>query len=229
MSAFVVQRPFNPPAVMPRRLWAVLLSTLLVALGLALAGCDQEAKALKETNAAFDRAIDSLDGDGAAAFLSTESVSRATTLLRHAATMTKEQVQSLPLGDRLEILIMRARLTPKQMRELDGRGYFALAVRSQWLGSTSDAGRTAVKINSRGTEGTITLYRKGNPIPLEGHFVKENGQWKCNNGVTRASTIRDIASGARENGMTENQYLLAVVRRFVNSEVTETLWDRPRG
>lgn len=103
-----------------------------------LAGCGGEREQIEATFEEISQAATRGDGEAFVRLLAPESFAHYDTLIQMALNGKAVQVAALPLTDRAEIVMMRNRMTRKELSAMDGRSWLVHAVRNQWYGGALD-------------------------------------------------------------------------------------------
>ncbi|MEK6702443.1 MAG: hypothetical protein AABZ53_09280 [Planctomycetota bacterium] len=208
---------------------SIALVLIMLSFVSVLGGCDAEATDVRETDKAFDKALDSQSGAQAVTFLSKDSIARLDRMMALARTAKKAEVQALSFTDRLDVLQARMLFKAKELKTADGRLYFTRLVGSGWQGSTSDCTRVSISVNGEKSRATITYRIPRGKETFQGIWVKENGEWKSDVAAESDVGDRDAAERAKEIGMNMDQYLMYRLEEGSGGEaIPPTIWDPPR-
>lgn len=186
---------------------------------------EQDQQAVKDVFEAYRFALVHGDGDTAANNVSTGTIAQYEKRLELALTATKEQLQNEKLSDRLSALMLRHRMMPHKLREMDGRSIFAHAVDYGWIGRevvekwnvrsvAVDGDRAAAQAGVDDSEGTRLF-----------HFLRENGSWKLNLLATSQQTDLVLASQAREIGITNDELLFRILAGTTGRPPSDSIWE----
>jgi hypothetical protein len=134
-------------------------------------------------------------------------------------------VKNLPIGARMQVLLMRHRVSLKQLQEFDGKKMFAHAVDQNWIGKegVQRAGVSDVVVDGTQATGKVTVNGKSSTEKF--HFVKENGRWTVDLTPSFSTVDRLFQQAANDQGMTENDFIFAIITKLSGRPVTSAIWQ----
>lgn len=203
--------------------------TALLASLLLLAGCGKNAEdkaQIREVVARLDNANNSSDGATAAAIFTDETFRFYEQLLPIGLNGTEGQVRALPSAEMLEVLLMRARGTRKELEKLDGRGYVEYGTSKGWY-VTPPADRTEDTLrNWQFGNGwaKAEVVSDGEPTGIVNRFEKVDGAWKIDERDSFASVSRLLDKLASEAGVERTDFVLLVLEERLGEPVPGSVW-----
>ncbi len=208
-----------------------LLAAVLTVL-LSLAGCDARAADKEEISAIYDQldqCNNNKDGTGVLTVFTKASFPRYEPLIKIALDGTPEQVRALPPTDRTEVLRMRLRATRAELAGLNGMEYTRFATGRGWYVSP-DGGQvqstlTRFRFNKTATEATAELVSDGERSGMRFRFIKEDDYWKYDEPFAIELYDRDLRRAARDEGVSEEQFILDLLEEEIGKEVPATVWE----
>lgn len=186
---------------------------------------------MKSTYGALLNAYDARDADSALKLLTDRTFEMYGGILQQALNANEKQTRALPPHELIEVLVVRAQGTRKDLKSLDGRGFVAHAVKSGWWnregrlrvedakvhgswgelvlvdGEWADAHRDQRIQNFVGSTRRTRVLRSHQatiPAPprLTVRLVQEGGEWKVCEAGSAASMDAYIGELARLSGTT---------------------------
>jgi hypothetical protein len=173
----------------------------------------------------------SRDGKRALAVVTQESIDEYGRQLTLALKATRDEVRELDLLDRYTVLMLRARVSPERLRNLDGRSTLALAIDRGWVGS--ELPREVVVKRIAGDMGYVSFVKEGEEIPIQIPFMRRvDGTWRVDL-VELVRFIRPAFSKvlqdlAKQENTDVNGAILVVLERLVGEKPKDSIWDPPR-
>ncbi len=209
------------------------LATLIVVVTLVLAslqaGCEKpEVAAVREADRQNDAAIDSRDGEAAAKFLSKAYVAWLDEAMERARTLGRDDLRKLRPSDMHEVLVIRARLTPAQMKSFDGRAWYAHQVKQGWSESTTSMGYIRGRIAVSGSKATIRFKMDGEWVDDRCVYLLEDGEWKEDRTATWQDFDRAALELNRDEGRPMHETIFELVEDEIGSKVSDSVWSAPR-
>lgn len=191
---------------------------------------------VKSTYAALLNAYDSGDSETALKLLTDRSIEMYGGILQQALNANETQTKSLPASQMIEVFTARSKGTRKELRNLDGRGFVAHAVKNGWWrqedrlriedvklngawgditlvdGEWADAHRDQRVQNFLGSSRRLRSLRSNDPkIPAPPRLlirvVNDNGTWKVCEASSASSVDAYIRSLAQIEGLKESEFV----------------------
>ncbi|HKP76191.1 MAG TPA: hypothetical protein VJT67_11750 [Longimicrobiaceae bacterium] len=159
--------------------------------------------------------------DGAAA---TQAVTRGTRayyaqMRDLALTAPEAKVRSLPLMDRLSVLMYRHRVAPEVLRTLTGDAAFAHTISDGWVDRTARQGSfPTLEVYANGDQ---ALLRDG---ALQIRMVREDGAWRWDMMPMIRSASAEFA-GSIPAGMKEDEFIFLVLSNSNGLPVSPSVWQ----
>jgi hypothetical protein len=134
-------------------------------------------------------------------------------------------IRKLPLGERLQVLLMRHRIPLKTLKKLDGKAVFAYAVDQNWIGkkSVQSVGIGDIRISKSKATAAVTVNGETNGESF--HFQKENGDWKHDLTPTLKGVDRTLKDAAKKKAVGENDLLFTLITQVSGRKVTDSIWQ----
>jgi hypothetical protein len=225
----------NMGGMYPKRNLAVLAAVL--ALLVVPAGCDESREEIELTWQEVNTTASQRNGEGYARLLAPESFQHFDRIIKIALDAPYEKTQRLPVSERYDMLMMRNRMTRKELSKMDGRAWVVHAVSQGWYQESGDvAAELRLKIGNiraRGNSATadIVFEIPGRVVDKDFvitrlSFAKVEDRWLVD--LRQPDPLIDwYVKREREMGhLSEDQVLLAMESEDSGKEVPrETLWD----
>src|SRR5687767_4748366 len=185
---------------------------LLILLGIvSCSSSDPESKNVLDTFESYRSALLEQDGVSAA-----ENVTKATIEMYQehrdlAVSGSEKTVKELSMINRMQVLLIRHRIDPKLLKEMDGRAVFVHAVNQNWIGKNSVLRLNLQDVVVRGTRASAKATLDGQASADRFHFVKEQDKWKVDLARVFQGSDQVLQRQARQKGMEENEFLFSVI------------------
>lgn len=191
---------------------------------LLASGCNQEEKqAIRETTRLVDELTDAAKGEEAVALFAPEAIEHFGRLVRFALDAPAVQVQSLPVSDQMHVLMMRNRMTRKELSPLDGRGWLIHAINKEWWFDPESW--EARDIRLRGNSAQATAYLDGEETEMVLDFVKVDDRWTID--YRRHDPQIDLLSSdmAADLGITVSELLVMWEEEAYGQPAKPDIWS----
>jgi hypothetical protein len=208
------------------RLASLLIAALAVFMLLRVPQPPPE-EAVRQTFAAYKRAILADDGPAAAALLSTGTVEwygRVWDLTLHGS---REEVEGLGTLEKLQVLRFRQRVPADELRAMSPRKLFAYAVRRGWVGKPNIAGTEIGAISAAGDTAVAKALFAGKDNGQQYRFVREGGRWLFDQLPTLQAGGEMLTAAAQQRGVTVDAFVQQLVESASGKKVTPDLWQPP--
>ena len=214
-----------PPMI--RLLVQLMAAALIIALPVACSAEPDQAEEAALVRTAWDEFRASLlagDGATAASRVSKGTFAYYDQLLERALYADRAELEVIGLGDRFTVLLTRHRVSGADLKQLDGRGLFALGVDEGWISQSSVSEAGIGEIEVRGDEARAMVLRDGEPMGEHLPFVREDGRWRFDMTVVLV-VLNDMFDSMRaEAGFTEEQFIPMLIQGTTGEPVSEELW-----
>ena len=219
------------------RLVAVL--GLVASLVLAI-GCDDTRAEIEQTIEDLEAAIAAGDGERFVDGLAPETFQHYDRIIKLALDGTPRQVQVLSVTEKLDIIVMRHRMTRKDLSKMDGRAWLKQMVTRSWGGSIIAAPEYVDHKNvlSRGSSATLEVVYdvrqpmfsgegSGKKLADRIDFIKVEDRWLAD--WRRPATLleRIIEVQASMNRMSPERVLIGMVEAASDKPVDKWILETP--
>lgn len=208
------------------------LFVALLSLSWILSGCDTRAQD-KEDMIVLMQTLDSCnnasDGNNILGIFTQSTWAHNDRLIKLGLEGTEAEVKALPLFDRMEVLRMRLRSNREELSKLKGMEYTRFATSRGWyvtpVEQRAESTLDRFKFSAAGDEAWAYLVVDGEPTQTKIHFIKEGGEWRYDEPEAMIAYGRDYAREARQEGMSENEYIILVLEEEIGREVPDSVWQ----
>ncbi|UOV05910.1 hypothetical protein MUU77_11575 [Pseudoxanthomonas sp. F37] len=202
----------------------LILSLLLIPLFARAA--DDEA-AVRATFAAYKAAVLARQGERAADHVTAGTLREYARYRELALAAPRTALEALPMTERLQVLIIRARVPAADLRAMDGRRVFTHAVDRGWIGREGVERSELGTVQVGGDHAAARLKIGATELPIDFEFEREPGGWRFNL-IPLTTMSEDVFKQlARQNGVSENEMVMTLLRGLSETPVDERLWDPP--
>ena len=198
---------------------------LLLWFGVLLAGCGADERSIHACFDAYKRAVLESDGESAVEQVTKGTIEYYANVLDLVFEASAEKTRALPLVDRITVLLIRARVEPERLRQMDGRQLFIYAIDHGMVGKSSvirsDLGDVAIS----GDYAIGDALSAGKRSGIQWRFYREGGRWRMD--VTSVMTAANIAllQVIRDSGEEENQFVQKLVAMTLGRDPGEDIWE----
>lgn len=202
---------------------APLTATLVLASFTTFALAD-DADDVRGVFAAYRSAILDGRGDEAARLLSKSTHSYYDEARRLALSGDAQTVKALPLIDQMQVLMLRTRAPRNLLDTATAEQIIAYAVNEGWIGRDSVQNTQAGQVMTQGDDAVVTAVIGGQDMGPAFRFARE-GSWRMDLVPTMQATNPALQAAARQSGLSDEQFMIAVMGRVLGREVNETIWS----
>ena len=183
--------------------------------------------AVRATFAAYKAAVLAQQGERAADNVTTDTLREYARYRELALSAPRAALEALPMTERLQVLIIRARVPVADLRAMDGRRVFTHAVDRGWIGREGVERSELGTVQVDGDRAAARLKIGATELPVDFEFEREPGGWRFN--LIPLTTMSEdvIKQLARQNGVSENEMVMTLLRGLSEAPVDERLWDPP--
>lgn len=201
-----------------------LVLTLLAFFAAGAGGCeDPKAKDVRAADDRINQAIDSGNGAAAIKLLTRDTLNRYTRLVKAAREMSRQSLRGLPFVDRMDVLLIRARFSAADLKNMDGAGYYKTLIDRRMIQSTVAEGMRAGKVKVKGNSATMEWWAEGDPEPSMGFYEFEDGEWKEDQVAFAQWEDRLLTKNRKEAGMTEEELIEEIIAETLSRPMPDGL------
>jgi hypothetical protein len=186
-----------------------------------------EAASIHDAFERYRAALLKMNGELAAEQVSSSTIRLYQEMLDHALKSNRNTVQQLPISSRLMVVLMRHRIAPAELREMNGRSVFIHGVKNKWISERSvnrlDFTLDQVDVSRDAT--TAEVFPGGRDSQAKLSFIKEQGKWRFDLVPMMAITDGLLRATARNAEMDENAFMLKILEMTTGREVDESIWN----
>ncbi len=212
--------------ILPRRAVALLFLLLLLVPTMArdVRAAPGDGAAVRKVFNSYRSALLAGDGSTAAAFLTRSTYDYYDAVRRLALTGDAKTVQDQPLSDQMQILLYRARVPRARLESLSAAGLIAHSIDQGWIGRSSAEKIQPGEVKVRGDAALVHVVIDGEDRGPGFRFDREEGAWRLDLVPVMRATDKSLRMALQRNGMSESDFMLAVVERAVEREVGIEAW-----
>lgn len=174
----------------------------------------------------YNAAINRHDGDDFLRVIDPENVKHYDHFVRIAQRGTKEQIIRLGSIDRACVLILRHRLKPDELKELNGAAFVKLCIERAWFFGEDEGERFSlgrVKMNT--PRATAELRINGEPTGDRLEFVLVDGHWLVNDEALDRAHEKAFAKAAAKLRMSEDRLIFELEADETGEDVDPRIFD----
>lgn len=205
--------------------WLILC--LLFAVCLPARADDGDEAAVRAVFAGYKAAVLARKGDRAADHVTTGTLREYARYRDLALTASRTQLEALPMSERLQVLIIRARVPATALRTMDGRDVFAYAVDRGWIGREGVERSELGTLQVDGDTAAARLKIGRTELPVDFEFEREATGWRFNLIPLTLMSEDVFRQLARQKGVGENEMVMTLLRDLMETPVDDRIWDAP--
>ncbi len=212
----------------PMRLWLAISSFwLLAAVSASQALGQAPATDPSQTFYRYKAAILNKDGQTAAEWVTSGTFQMYQRQIDLARFGTKRELKKLPIGEQLQILIMRLRMPRQQLQTMDGRQAFIYAVTAGWSGSEGLSSLETARATVRGPLASSPTLRMQRRLKGDFRYRLEDGRWKLDVTELFQNSQAAFTKIAKESGMKEAEFIEALLEQALGTAPPPQMWVPP--
>jgi hypothetical protein len=216
---------------------AVAVLVMLLGFG---AGCDDTRPEIERTVEELEAAIAAGDGERFVAGLAPETFQHYDRMVKLALDGTARQVQVLSLTEKLDIIVMRHRMTRRDLSKMDGRAWLKQMVTRSWGGNIIAAPEYVdhKNVHVRGSSATLEIVYdvrqpmfsgegSGRKLSDRIDFIKVEDRWLAD--WRRPATLleRLVEMQGQFNRVSPERVLIGLVERASDKPVDTWILETP--
>src|ERR1051326_7733722 len=203
------------------------MAVLLVGIAALLGGCEsKDAAEVRAVYADYNAALRDKDGDAFLRAIDPVNVEHYGRYVLAAQKGSGEQVRALSPTGRGNVIMMRHRLTPQELRGLDGAGFVRLSVQRGWFFKESLDDQFAlapVRVNPPRASAELRINGERTGDRLD--FVLLEGRWLVNDEALDRAWEKSLAKAARKLHVSEDDLLFEREEDDSGQEVDRKILD----
>lgn len=182
-------------------------------------------ESVRQTFAAYRRAVLADDGPAAAALLSAETVEWYGKMQDLTLYATKDEVERLAPLEKIQVLAFRQRVPADELRAMSPRQLVAYAVAHGWIGKPG-MGRTDLGTVTASTDAAVgAVLVDGKDSGHQYNFVHEGGRWLFHQLPMLQAGNDLITTAAQQRGVSVDQYVQMLVESGSAKKITADVWQ----
>lgn len=126
----------------------------------------------------YSNALVNQKGEDAANFIDSRTIQYYNSIGEMARDADSVKVQSLPILDKIMVLLVRHRVTKEDVLSFDGKALFIYAINHGMIDKSSVGQLKLGTITTEKDSAKAQLIFQGTEYPQSLNFYKEQGQWK---------------------------------------------------
>lgn len=186
-----------------------------------------DARAIQTTFSQYKAALLESDGSRAADVLSARTIAFYDGIVQHALHTSRAKVEELDFISKLMVARIRLEFTREQISRMTGREMLEIGVNNGWISKSSVANierLVEIKVDSSEASASMPLA----PGVPAFRFVKESEQWKLDLVASFALANAAMKQEITKSGLTEEEFIIRVLRMLSSKEVDEGIFSPPR-
>lgn len=206
-------------------LGAVFALQMLATDARSAAGADAPAAA-----AAFKGYLDALaakDGAAVAAVVTDGTLSYYERMRIAALEAPAKDVRALGVMDQIMVIILRAKVEPRDLRRWNATELLSETVRRGFMGASIDARVSLGKVAVRGPAALAKVSLSGKTLPFVWHFQRERGAWKNDLVPFIKFSESALRKQLQTTGTNVTEYVHAVAEGGAGRQLPPRIWEPP--
>ena len=186
---------------------------------------EQDKKQIHDCFYSYKRAILEDKGDEAFQCLDKRTRDYYAKILQLVKTANRDEVEQLPLMDKMQILIMRNNVPKSELLSMTGDELLIYAINHGMVGKNGTSNLEAGPITVEGDFGKMEIVVREKNSGLTYHFYKEDGQWKLD--LTSSFSMAKVAMNTviQQSGQSENDFIFNMIRLTSRTKPNDDIWE----
>lgn len=205
----------------------VALTTLLLLASPGFAVSDEEA--VKKVFVEYRSAVIAGKGNAVAALLSRSTAEYYDEMRKLALHADRKEVQSQSLVNQVQVLRLRVQVPADELADFPPEGVIAHVVERGWIGKNSVIRLSPGKVVVEGDVAIIHVIVDGKDGGPGFRFVREAGNWRLDLVPTFHASNAAMQLAARREGVSDEEFVLALTESILGRKLTAEDWVAPRG
>lgn len=203
-----------------------VISLTCALLFITVAGYAQnDTAAIRDCFARYKTAILNDRGEEAVQYVDSRTIRYYTQMLALTRTADSTTIAGLSFLDKLMVLSVRHRTTKAELQPMDGEDLLVYAINHGMVGKGGVIQNDIGAITIDDSFATGQLVRKGQPIPLQFHFYKEQEQWKLSLTALFPMAEAAMQKMVADSGESEHDYLLTLLETTTGKKPSPSIWN----
>jgi hypothetical protein len=183
--------------------------------------------AVREAYDRYAKALLAKDGRAAAAAVDRATIAYYGRVRDLALDGDATTVRKAPAVDKIVILRLRHQVGREAVERMDGAGVLAFGVENGWIdaGSVRNAKLGAVRVEGDSASGDLEVGGRVAPREFAWQFRREDGAWRISLVPTLRNAEPVLRQAAKQSGLDEDDFVLAVLEKVSDRPVPATIWD----
>ncbi len=214
----------------------VVRAVVLMAVCSAITSCSKDERpAVQESWDKLNAAWAAKDGPASVVLLNQATIGYYEGLRQHALNSGPDEVAGLSYTDRLMVGMIRIKVQPTYLRQLDASQLIMVGLRDGWMDNSAGGGVLQLgTITVEGDKARADLIANGQTAPFQYAFTKEDGVWKHDQTVMldwvnkMTSEAMSRAPGRSGGGVDPDQAILMALSMKAGKKVGPEIWEKPK-
>lgn len=174
----------------------------------------------------YKKAVLNLKGTESSRFISKSSLKFYERIIKNALFMDSNDVQSLSVTEKLHTLHLRTSLDKKQVKSMNGKGYFAFMINTGFFDQDAYMSCYVDRILFKGDSSKISLLKNDKDSGIRLEYLFENNDWKLN--IVSPTMIRAsdlvLTKIAKKQGVSESNLIINSLEYHLNKKIEGSIW-----
>ena len=175
----------------------------------------------------YKQAILGDDADTALDLVSLNTIRYYDKMLDASLYATPDECRKHSVVDKIVILRTRQGVPVKELKAMDGKGFFKYAVQNGWVGKDSVIKTEISGVTVSGKFATTDLRVGDRQSPSGYRFVKEDGRWKIDLTSIMPTANSAMQTLIRQMKIGEEAFLFRIIETVSGKRVNSKIWEAP--
>lgn len=198
---------------------------IILACCISFIASANEPEAAVKTFEDYKSAILEQKGQVAVGLVTKRTVDEYQNYVDWALSADRKTLESLSFINRFQVLLLKHRIPPDTLKQLDGRSVFAYAVDRDWIGKNGVIRTTLGKVDVANDRATAEVLIGGKAAANRFQFRKEDGTWKFDLIQVIRDTDQTLKAAAKQRGVTEEEFMFSLIETVSGRKVGDSIWN----
>lgn len=201
------------------------LVVVFASICVGLAQADDSSEAIAGCNAYRDALLKN-DADSAWNAIDSKTQEYYASMGKLALGASRQEIKKLDMMTKFAVLRCRVEFKKEVLAKMSGRDFFSEGVKRGWISRSSAESLKGLVVIST-DQSSATLALPSQPKTPVIYMTKQGGGWKVALWHIFESGNQALQKAARENGFTDDEFVVQLLDTVSDTEFDDALWDGP--
>jgi hypothetical protein len=206
----------------------VLLAAACLSALIVVPGCDDLETEVRDTFAQYSAARNNRDLNTVLEMTDPKYIDHLDYIVKMARTGEKDRVLRMTAAERLQLVMMRNRLTKAELAAMDGKGWLGRKIQEGWTRDFDEEPELQLgEISIKRPRAFASLVVDGADTPFKLEFVKTGDKWVIDP-TPYEELINQVLRKIVKTAQSEDAFILNAERAATGKPVNAMIWETPK-